>query len=429
MALLLTPYSLFLIPFSYILQRLLSFRRQPGYACADTKSEVTGKGTAELFLLNPYMTLSPSHQFLTAKPPIKVWVLAPSLEHTDTNIDYYYDFTQSIAEYEKTFAELGIKWQWQPVNLSNYKEIIENIVDERSTGKVTPVVFNICDGDEINGTPGISVVRLLEEKELIYTGSDEHFYKITTSKIPMKEAFDKAGVPTAPWIAIYDKNLDHENFFKKLGTPVIVKPSVSGGSMGVGIKNVVHDQAGLQHLVNIMFEGYRGWNLTADGLLAESFITGPEFTVLISGSYDRPDKAKIYTPVERVFHASIPDHEKFLSFDRLWEIYEEESPMPDDGDFYKYAVPDASRIDEIKKISWEAYVATKGYGYTRVDVRMDQTTGQLYVLEVNAQCGLSEDEDYTSIGAILRLSGCTFAALVAEILDDALRRRSLVGQS
>jgi D-alanine-D-alanine ligase len=155
----------------------------------------------------------------------------------------------------------------------------------------------------------------------------------------------------------------------------------------------------------------------------------PNTLSLISGSYDRPDEAKIYTPAERVFHASIPDQEKFLSFDRLWEIYEEETPMPDNGDFYKYALPDAARIDEIKKISWDAYVATKGYGYTRVDVRMDQNTGQLYVLEVNAQCGLSEDEDYTSIGAILRLSGCTFAALVAEIIDDALRRRLAVGQS
>jgi D-alanine-D-alanine ligase len=172
-----------------------------------------------------------------------------------------------------------------------------------------------------------------------------------------------------------------------------------------------------------MFEGYRGWNLTADGLIAETFISGPEYTVLISGSHDRPEEAKIYMPVERIFNASIPEHEKFLSFDRLWEIYEEETPMPDNADFYTYALPEASRIDEIKKISWDAYVATKGYGYTRVDVRMDHATGKLYVLEVNAQCGLSEDEDYTSIGAILRLSGCTFAALVAEIIHDALRRR------
>ena len=369
-------------------------------------------------LFNPLMSSFSNHQ-------IKVWVLAPLLETSDANIDYYYDFSQSIAEYEKTFTELGIEWKWQPVTIKNYSAIIKLIVKERDFGNKTPVVFNLCDGDEINGTPGISIVRLLEEKGLIYTGADEYFYNITTSKIPMKQAFDKAHVPSATWEAIHDKEQDIENIFEKLGCPVIVKPSISGGSMGVGIKNVVHDQTELKEQVNKMFEGYRGWDLAADGLIAESFITGPEFTVLISGSYNNPKDAKIYTPVERVFHASLPEEEKFLSFDRLWEIYEEEAPMPNEANFYEYALPDAALIDEIKKISWEAFVATKGCGYTRADVRMDKETGKMYVLEVNAQCGLSEDEDFTSIGAILRFSGSTFTELVSEIINDAFTRRSV----
>lgn len=366
--------------------------------------------------LKPLLSSFTNHQ-------IKVWVLAPLLESSDANIDYYYDFTQSIAEYEKTFAELGIEWQWQPVTIKDYAAVIENIAKEKDFSNKTPVVFNLCDGDEINGTPGISVVKLLEEKGLIYTGSDEYFYRITTSKIPMKQAFDKAGVPSAKWKAIHDTN-DIEGIFELLGSPVIVKPSVSGGSMGVGIKNVVRNQTELQEQVNKMFEGYRGWDLAADGLIAESFITGPEFTVMISGSYNNPKEAKIYTPVQRVFHESLPEQEKFLSFDRLWEIYEDEAPMPNEANFYEYALPDASLINEIKKISWDAYVACKGCGYTRADIRMDKETGKLYVLEVNAQCGLSEDEDFTSIGAILRFSDVSFTELVAEIINDAFTRLS-----
>lgn len=366
--------------------------------------------------LKPLLSSLTNHQ-------IKVWVLAPLLESNDANIDYYYDFTQSIAEYEKTFAELGIEWQWQPVTINNYAAVIENIAKEKDFGNKTPVVFNLCDGDEINGTPGISVVKLLEERGLIYTGSDEYFYRITTSKIPMKQAFDKARVPSAKWKAIHN-TIDIDGIFELLGSPVIVKPSVSGGSMGVGIKNVVCNQTELQQQVNKMFKGYRGWDLAADGLIAESFITGPEFTVMISGSYNNPKDAKIYTPVERVFHESLPEQEKFLSFDRLWEIYEDEAPMPNEANFYEYALPDPALIDEIKKISWDAYVACKGCGYTRADIRMDKETGKLYVLEVNAQCGLSEDEDFTSIGAILRFSGVSFTELVAEIINDAFSRLS-----
>ena len=375
--------------------------------------------------------MAPSNPFLSAVPlhQLYVWVLAPLLESSDPNIDYYYDFSQSIAEYTKAFNELDVEWKWQPVTLKNYKKVIDGIVKKSEKDNKIHMVFNICDGDEVNGTPGISVVRLMEEKGLMFAGSDEYFYDITTSKIPMKRAFESVGVPTAPWEPIMSLDQDLGDIINKLGSPLIVKPSVSGGSMGVGIRNVVSTTKELKEQVQQMFAGYRGWQLTSDGIIAESFINGPEYTVLIVGSYDKPGNAKIYEPVERIFHPSLPDKEKFLSFDRLWEIYEEEKPMPNEGNFYEYALPDKSLIDEIKRISWDAYVATKGKGYTRVDLRMDKDTGKIYVLEVNAQCGLSEDEDYTSIGAILRLSGKTFTQLIVAILNDAYQRRKLTGKA
>ena len=67
-------------------------------------------------------------------------------------------------------------------------------------------------------------------------------------------------------------------------------------------------------------------------------------------------------------------------------------------------------------MSWAAYAAVGGKGFGRVDLRMSSDSGELFVLEVNAQCGLSEDENYTSIGAILRFAGKSFAGLVREIL-------------
>jgi D-alanine-D-alanine ligase len=350
----------------------------------------------------------------------KVWVLAPHLVTSDANIDYYYDFSQSIAEYTKTFDELNIEWQWQPVTTENYKTIIDAIANEKATSTKKPIVFNLCDGDEINGTPGLSVIQYLKHKGLLYTGADEYFYHITTSKFPMKLAFNKANVATPAWAAIHTKSQVVDDLFDSLGTPIIVKPAVSGGSMGVSIKNVVKNKSELQEQVQKMFDGYRGWQLTTDGIIAEAFIDGPEYTVFIVGNYDKPATAHIYTPVERVFHTSLPATEKFLSFDRLWEIYEDETPMPNQENFYEYQIPNNALHTQLKQISWDAFVACKGTGYTRVDIRMDSATNKLYVLEVNAQCGLSEDENYTSIGAILKASGKTFTQLVSEILEDTL---------
>ena len=357
------------------------------------------------------------------KNKIKVWVLAPYLQTNDATIDYYYDFSQSIEEYTRVFEQLDLPWKWQPVTLENYKMIVQEIAHEREKGIHFPVVLNLCDGDEINGAPGVSVIKALDAKQLVYTGANDYFYDITTSKIPMKKAFDLAGVATPKWEAIRDNNINAKEIIKKLGSPLIVKPAVSGGSLGVGVKNVVETEHELETQLSKMFEGYRGWNLSSDGIVAESFVEGPEYTVMIVGSHTHPEYAKIYPPVERVFHASLPEKEKFLSFDRLWEIYEEETPMPEDENFYQYQLGDESIQMAVQKVSWDAYVACNGTGYTRVDVRIDNKTGEAYVLEVNAQCGISEDENFTSIGAILRYANQSFTELVIHIINDAFARR------
>jgi D-alanine-D-alanine ligase len=351
----------------------------------------------------------------------KVWVLVPHLQTGDANVDYYYDFTQSIQEYTKAFAELNIEWIWQPVTMNDYREVID-MIEKESQGSI-PVVLNLCDGDEFNNTPGISVLKLLHEKGLVYTGANEYFYDITTSKIIMKQAFDKAGISTPAWRIITGNGQSLHRIFEQLGHPLIVKPAVSGGSMGVGIKSVVHTQPELSKQLKLLFDGYRGWSLTAGGVIAEEYICGPEYTTFIVGDADKPNKKILYPPVERVFHPALPDNEKFLSFDRLWETYEEETALPNDEPFYTYHRPDESIVEAITKLSWDAYVAVGGKGYGRIDLRMDKKTSKLYVLEVNAQCGISEDEDYTSIGAILRLSGKTFTQVVAAIIENAFARK------
>jgi D-alanine-D-alanine ligase len=353
----------------------------------------------------------------------KIWVLFPYLETDDPNLKHYYDFSHSLHEYEKVFKELDADWTWQPVTMIDYKTVIDSI-PEKSGGK-TPLIMNLCDGDEINATPGVSVIHYLEEKNLIYTGANAYFYEVTTSKIPMKHAFDKAGVPNAAWKVIEGTNGSLNGTCNEIGTPILLKPAISGGSMGVSVKNVVNNDEELKARVNELNNGYRGWQLTTGGLLAEQFITGPEFTSFIIGSHTHPDLCIVYEPVERIFHESLPAHEKFLSFDRLWEIYEDETPMPGNGNFYNYSAVDISLAESLKQISLDAYCAVGGTGYARIDIRMDATTGRLYLLEVNAQCGLSEDEDYTSIGAILRFTGKTYTQLVAEVLQDALTRRGI----
>lgn len=353
---------------------------------------------------------------------LKLWVLFPYLRTEDPNLQYYYDFSQSLGEYTRVFENLGADWTWQPVTMKDYKEVVAGI--RKRSGRKVPLVINLCDGDEVNGTPGVSVIHELERHRLIYTGADAEFYDITTSKIPMKKAFETAGVSTAGWAVIRD-DAALDGVCERLGAPLIIKPAVSGGSMGVSVKNVVHTDVELRERVQDLRGGYRGWDLFSDGLIAEQFVSGPEFTTFIIGSHTSPGDCRIFPAVERVFHESLPEEEKFLSFDRLWEIYEEERPMPEQANFYEYRLAAPELQKAIQQISLDAYFAVGGTGYGRLDIRMDSKTGRLYMLEVNAQCGLSEDENYTSIGAILRFAGVSFSDAVLKIVKDAFVRRGV----
>jgi D-alanine-D-alanine ligase len=349
-----------------------------------------------------------------------VWILAPMIETQDANLQYYYDYTQSHAEYERVFKELGCAWKWQNVTLATLEDVVRRIKSFR-TDKVK-VVVNLCDGDEDNGIPGVSVIDMLERYDIVYTGSNRPFYTLTTSKIPMKRAFDKSGIPTPAWKEVVLPATRWSSYFRAIGNPIIVKPAVSAGSMGLGVKNVVDDTKGLKAIATELQKGYRGWKLDAGGVIAEAFVKGREFTTLVVGSSSHPESLYFYPPAERVFHTSLPENEKFLSFDRLWETYDDEKPIENNGDLYKYRKVEASLIPTLRELSFQAFAAVGGMGYGRLDIRMDDRTGQCYVLEVNAQCGLSEDEDYTSIGAILRFAKKSFTYLIIQIIEDGITR-------
>lgn len=351
--------------------------------------------------------------------PLLVWVLVPQVESDDPTIQYYYDFSSGEAEFDRAFAALNLAYRWQPVTMASFRDVIDRIPAESRDHR--PVVFNLCDGDEINGCPGLSVVRYLEQSGLAYTGADEHFYDVTTSKITMKSAFEAACVPTSPWEVITPSAKRVPGLFSRIPAPLILKPAISAGSMGIGCKNVVSTPRELNEQLAVLRNGVHGWSVTQGGIFVERFVDGPEFTTFIVGNARAYERAIIYPAVERIFNRNLPPTERFLSFDRLWEFYEKEAPVSNGEEFWQYAPAPQELAERIHDVSWAAYEAVGGTGYGRVDLRMDARTGDLMVLEVNAQCGLSEDENITSIGAVIRFAGTTYAAVVQAILHEAVR--------
>ncbi len=349
---------------------------------------------------------------VTRKAPQTVWAFVPYSVREGRLEGFDFDTAQTKRELAHAFRELNLAWIWQPILETNVKTVIARMDREES------VVLNLCDGIGDKGTPGLCVVRALERAGIPFTGADSEFYRISTSKLIMKEMMTRAGVATPAYEAMaLDASID--GICARVGTPLLVKPDISAASGGVFLRSKVWSDSDVRtlrgELMNAPMPPYcdgRSW-------FAERFIEGPEFTVFVMGNWRDPGSVRCLPAAERVFNASIPDGEKFLSYERYWGLYRDEAPPPDGRPFYGYAGCDAQVARRVEEVSRDAYLAVRGRGYARVDVRMDRESRELFVLEVNANCGLSED-DQTSTGCILKLAGMTLAQLLHAILEGAL---------
>ena len=108
-------------------------------------------------------------------------------------------------------------------------------------------------------------------------------------------------------------------------------------------------------------------------------------------------------------------------YDRYWACYQEEPPLLPGEEFYRYAACPGELEPVLAEMAKDAYCAVRGPGYGRVDIRQDKQTGEYFVLEVNANCGLSGD-DQTTVGNILRIAGLPFPSLLGLIISETLNR-------
>lgn len=331
-----------------------------------------------------------------------IWAFVPYQVREGLLDGFDFDTAQSKRELANAFRELNLAWVWQPVVATNVAQVVAQAVGEES------IVLNLCDGIEDRGTPGPCVVRALERAGIRFTGADSEFYRISTSKLIMKEMMMAAGVSTPPFEALSESV---SGVCARVGVPLLVKPDVSAGSGGVFLRSKVRRDEDVAALREELASAAMPRFCDARRLFAERFVDGPEFTVFVLGNWRDPQSVRCLPPAERVFNASIPEGEKFLSYERYWGF----SAPPDGRAFYSYEACDPRLAPAIEEISKRAYVAVRGRGYARADLRMDRGTGDLFVLEVNANCAISED-DQTSTGCLLEIAGMTLADLLRMIL-------------
>ncbi len=363
--------------------------------------EIAGKGKVEL-------------NVRTLKP--EVHLLIPYMIEDGKAVSPEYDLPGFHAELKDWFGPLDLKFVWTQVTIPAIDTIVATLVQRN---KETPiVVMNLCDGSEEDGYPGPSMVTALTRSGLPFSGASTVFYNVTTGKLSTKRLLQASGVSTADFVVIEETDPDLKKAVEQIGYPLFIKPDVSAGSYGISLDSVCYDLESARSRVDKL---RKDKYFHASQVFAEPFIEGREFTALVIEDPGQPLGLYVLPPGERVFDQRVPANEQFLAYERYWELPEDKRPIPAGEPYYWYQSAPAEMRAEIENLARRAVRAVDGSSYARVDMRRSAKSGKLYVLEVNANCGLSTD-DSSTVGSLLKLAGRTMPEILELVLNHALTR-------
>ncbi len=241
-------------------------------------------------------------------------------------------------------------------------------------------VFNIMHGAE--GENGV-VQGLLEALGVPYTGSGVLGSALTLDKIRTKQVWLSLGLPTPRYERIR-VGADINAAAKRIGYPLIVKPSLEGSSVGV---TRVFRAEDLEPAIALA-------NRYGRELLMEQLIEGGEYTVGILGSVALPS-IQIVSPGEYYDY-----HAKYISDDTI------------------YLCPglEGQAEAEIRTLALAAFQASGATGWGRVDVMRDRNGGN-WLLEVNTTPGMTS---HSLVPKAALAAGIDLPSLVWRILETSM---------
>ncbi len=266
------------------------------------------------------------------------------------------------------------------------------------------LVFNLLEmfGDNIRGD--VAVAGVLDLLGVRYTGGGPGELYLRQDKGLAKKAlaFDNILYPD---FAVFSKD-DFETG-GNLRMPMFVKPLRADASIGIGSDALVNDATSLMKRVLAIHEKFN------DAALAEEYIEGREFYVGILGNRD----PLAFPPIEMDFSGLPEGAPRVLDSKAKWSKNSTE---------YKGTKSVMADVDDelrarLQRVSLDAYRALRVRDYGRVDLRLTDT-GDIYVIEVNANCYLERESEFATAAAA---AGLDFPDMINRLADLAVERHKI----
>src|SRR5947209_4133838 len=246
---------------------------------------------------------------------------------------------------------------------------------QRKMRRLQPdVVFNLYD-DVVHGAIyDMRLAALVRMMGFPMTGSPALALGLTRYKFMTASLLAGAGIPIPPNTAILETGRAVDQH--KWQFPIIVQASQEHAGIGLDRHSVVHSKKDLRMKVRAIVQTYH------QPALAQRFLPGREFNVGIVGG-----RRMRVLPLAEVNYTELPPEiPPIMSYAAKW--------VETAVEYQKTSVICPALIEpdlagRIGQVALRAFRAVGGWGYGRVDVRLDEA-GQPYVLDVNCNACLDE---------------------------------------
>src|SRR5438046_4629304 len=265
------------------------------------------------------------------------------------------------------------------------------------------LVFNLTESYAGDDTKEMNVAAYMDLIGLPYTGAGPHAHFLAQDKGTAKKMCAVHGIRTPYFATAYRGNIDHAHDVK---FPLIVKPQLEDGSIGIDAEAVVNGVKELMERVEYV------QNEFDSPALIEEYIEGREIYAAILGSYEKTE----VLPLVELDLSQLPEGtpriaSRDVKFERETKAYKlTKSKVADDLD--------EATAQKLADTALAAYRALKLRDYGRIDMRLTPE-GEVYVIEANPNPWLSSKHEFAMAA---KKSGRSYTQLIEQIVELAMER-------
>jgi D-alanine-D-alanine ligase len=263
------------------------------------------------------------------------------------------------------------------------------------------VVFNQYD-DVVHGAfYEMRVAALIQMMGFPMTGSPALALGLGRYKHMCSSLLHGAGIPVPPHTELLERVGDVDR--RPFEFPLIVQPSHEHAGVGLDRHSVVRTKKDLRHKVREILQTF------AQPALVQRFLPGREFSVSLLGGR----KLRVLPLAEVDYSELPPEIPPIMSYAAKW--------METSVEYRKTRVICPAEVEpelarDISAIAMHAFRALGGWGYGRVDIRLDENR-RPHVLDVNCNSSIEEG---VALARSAEKTGIEYPQLLRQIVKIAL---------